>query len=231
MTAVVNLWWASRPFSGCYIRFYEPTGGRITIDGQYRPVTLESLRASLASSLDTVLFNDTIGYNIGYGRTRHARNRGPPPPPTIHDFVAMLPLRATIDGRRARPPIGGEKQRVASRSHPAQDPPILISTGDQRAPTAAPGGDQRHAPARVAPPSSSKSPPVDRDRRRPDIVPGAGWPARTHPCSATALCQHQPRQQSERETRKRRRAERRDKFAPGRLWRKWASPNARRSSP
>ena len=61
---------ASRPSRACCIRFYDPTGGRITIDGQdIAEVTQASLRAAIGIvPQDTVLFNDTIGYNIGYGR-------------------------------------------------------------------------------------------------------------------------------------------------------------------
>ena len=72
-------------------RFYEPTVGRITIDGQdIAQVTQASLRAALGIvPQDTVLFNDTIGYNIGYGRDGatqaeiEAAARGA----AIHDFI------------------------------------------------------------------------------------------------------------------------------------------------
>ena len=76
-------------------RFYDPQGGRIIIDGQdIAEVTQKSLRAAIGIvPQDTVLFNDTIGYNIGYGRDGatqaeiEAAARGA----AIHDFIAALP--------------------------------------------------------------------------------------------------------------------------------------------
>ena len=71
MTAVVGPSGAGKStLSRLLFRFYEPTAGRITIDGQdIGRVTQASLRAALGIvPQDTVLFNDTIGYNIGYGR-------------------------------------------------------------------------------------------------------------------------------------------------------------------
>ena len=112
-------------------RFYAPTGGRITIDGQdIAEVTQASLRASLGIvPQDTVLFNDTIGYNIGYGREGatqdeiEAAARGA----AIHDFVQELPdgYEALV-GERGLKLSGGEKQRVAIARTLLKDPPGLI---------------------------------------------------------------------------------------------------------
>ena len=112
-------------------RFYEPQVGRITIDGQdIREVTQASLRAAIGIvPQDTVLFNDTIGYNIGYGRDGAsdaeivAAARGA----AIHDFIAALPdgYRSTV-GERGLKLSGGEKQRVAIARTLLKDPPILI---------------------------------------------------------------------------------------------------------
>ena len=112
-------------------RFYEPTGGRIAIDGQdIKGVTQASLRRALGIvPQDTVLFNDTIGYNIGYGKdgaTRaeiEAAARGA----AIHDFVIELPLRYdSLVGERGLKLSGGEKQRVAIARTLLKDPPILV---------------------------------------------------------------------------------------------------------
>jgi ATP-binding cassette subfamily B protein len=112
-------------------RFYEPQAGRITIDGQdIARVTQKSLRAALGIvPQDTVLFNDTIGYNIGYGREDAqpeeivAAARGA----AIHDFIASLPdgYDAMV-GERGLKLSGGEKQRVAIARTLLKDPPILI---------------------------------------------------------------------------------------------------------
>ncbi|MEA3061197.1 MAG: ATP-binding cassette, subfamily heavy metal transporter [Sphingomonadales bacterium] len=112
-------------------RFYDPTAGRITIDGQdIRSVTQASLRRAIGIvPQDTVLFNDTIGYNIGYGQDGasqaeiEAAARGA----AIHDFIAGLPdgYDAMV-GERGLKLSGGEKQRVAIARTLLKDPPILI---------------------------------------------------------------------------------------------------------
>ncbi len=112
-------------------RFYEPQSGRITIDDQdISQVTQRSLRAALGIvPQDTVLFNDTIGYNIGYGREGAqpgeivAAARGA----AIHTFIASLPegYEAMV-GERGLKLSGGEKQRVAIARTLLKDPPILI---------------------------------------------------------------------------------------------------------
>ena len=112
-------------------RFYEPTAGRILIDGQdVTGVTQASLRAAIGIvPQDTVLFNDTIGYNIGYGREGagqaeiEAAARGA----AIHDFIASLPDGYDAEvGERGLKLSGGEKQRVAIARTLLKDPPILI---------------------------------------------------------------------------------------------------------
>jgi ATP-binding cassette subfamily B protein len=112
-------------------RFYDPQQGRITIDGQdISRVSQASLRAAIGIvPQDTVLFNDTIGYNIAYGRDGagqsdiEAAARGA----AIHDFVLSLPegYESKV-GERGLKLSGGEKQRVAIARTLLKDPPILI---------------------------------------------------------------------------------------------------------
>ena len=112
-------------------RFYDPTAGRITIDGQdIAKVRQDSLRATIGIvPQDTVLFNDTIGYNIGYGREEateadvEAAARGA----AIDGFIAALPQGyESMVGERGLKLSGGEKQRVAIARTLLKDPPILI---------------------------------------------------------------------------------------------------------
>jgi ATP-binding cassette subfamily B protein len=112
-------------------RFYDVTGGRILIDGQdVRDVTQDSLRAAIGVvPQDTVLFNDTIRYNIGFGRPdatqaeiEHAARLA-----QVHDFVVKLPDGYdTRVGERGLKLSGGEKQRVAIARTILKDPRILI---------------------------------------------------------------------------------------------------------
>lgn len=112
-------------------RFYDVTGGRIMIDGQdIRDVTQSSLRASIGIvPQDTVLFNDSIGYNIGYGRegSNQAQIEAAARGAAIHGFIASLPEQYDAKvGERGLKLSGGEKQRVAIARTLLKDPPILI---------------------------------------------------------------------------------------------------------
>ncbi len=112
-------------------RFYDVTGGRITIDGQdIRQVTQASLRRAIGIvPQDTVLFNDTVGYNIGYGRpgASAAEVEAAARAAHIHDFIAATPLGyATLVGERGLKLSGGEKQRVAIARTLLKNPPLLI---------------------------------------------------------------------------------------------------------
>ncbi|HEX6143872.1 MAG TPA: ABC transporter ATP-binding protein/permease [Geminicoccaceae bacterium] len=112
-------------------RFYDVDSGRILIDGQdIRDVTQDSLRAAIGLvPQDTILFNDTIGANIAYGRpgaTQGEIERAADAA-QIHDFVQTLPERyGTLVGERGLKLSGGEKQRVAIARMFLKDPRIVI---------------------------------------------------------------------------------------------------------
>jgi ATP-binding cassette, subfamily B, heavy metal transporter len=112
-------------------RFYDVTGGRITVDGvDIRALTQESLRAQIGVvPQDTVLFNDTLEYNIAYGKTGATRAEVERVARLAHldAFIAQLPDGyATKVGERGLKLSGGEKQRVAIARALLKDPQIMI---------------------------------------------------------------------------------------------------------
>ena len=113
------------------LRFYDVSGGRVTIDGQdLREVTQRSLRAAIGVvPQDTVLFNDTIHYNIKYGRPEATREEieAAAKLAQIDGFIRALPDGYdTMVGERGLKLSGGEKQRVAIARTILKGPPILI---------------------------------------------------------------------------------------------------------
>ena len=112
-------------------RFYDVSGGQVLIDGQdIRDVTQASLRASIGMvPQDTVLFNDTIDYNIQYGAPAASQKkvREAAKLAQIHDFIMTLPQKYdTMVGERGLKLSGGEKQRVAIARTILKSPPVLM---------------------------------------------------------------------------------------------------------
>lgn len=112
-------------------RFYEPTGGRILLDGMpLTSYTLPSLRAHIGIvSQDIVLFDDTVRSNIAFGRTGagHADVEQAAKSAYAHDFILRLPEGYdTVIGERGVKLSGGERQRLAIGRAILRDPPLLI---------------------------------------------------------------------------------------------------------
>jgi ATP-binding cassette, subfamily B, heavy metal transporter len=112
-------------------RFYDVTGGALKIDGQdVRDVTQDSLHARIGVvPQDTVLFNDTVQYNIAYGRPEAPREEliAAAKAAKIHDFIMSLPDGyETKVGERGLKLSGGEKQRVGIARTLLKNPPILL---------------------------------------------------------------------------------------------------------
>ncbi len=112
-------------------RFYDVSAGTLKIDGQdVRDVTQKSLRAQIGVvPQDTVLFNDTVGYNIAYGRENPSQQdvEEAARAAQIHDFIMSLPEGYdTQVGERGLKLSGGEKQRVGIARTLLKNPPILL---------------------------------------------------------------------------------------------------------
>ena len=112
-------------------RFYDVTGGAIRINGHdLRSLKQGGLRAAIGIvPQDTVLFNDSIFYNINYGRPEASREEvyAAARAAQLHDFIESLPHRyETTVGERGLKLSGGEKQRVAIARTLLKNPPILI---------------------------------------------------------------------------------------------------------
>ena len=112
-------------------RFYDVGSGAITLDGQdIRQVTQNSVRRAMGIvPQDTVLFNDTVRYNIAYGRTdaSEAEVEQAARAAHIHDFIAATPKGYdTMVGERGLKLSGGEKQRVAIARTLLKNPPMVI---------------------------------------------------------------------------------------------------------
>jgi ATP-binding cassette subfamily B protein len=112
-------------------RFYDVQGGKVSINGHdVTGLTQDSLRRSIGIvPQDTVLFNDTVAYNIAYGRPEatHDEVIGAAKAAHIHDFISHTPKGyETMVGERGLKLSGGEKQRVAIARTLLKNPPILV---------------------------------------------------------------------------------------------------------
>ncbi|MBP7501831.1 MAG: ABC transporter ATP-binding protein/permease [Aquabacterium sp.] len=112
-------------------RFYDVQGGRITVNGHdVRSLTQDSLRRHIGIvPQDTVLFNDTVAYNIAYGRpdATHDEVMAAAQAARIHAFISGTPKGyETMVGERGLKLSGGEKQRVAIARTLLKNPPVLV---------------------------------------------------------------------------------------------------------
>ncbi|WP_073212857.1 ABC transporter ATP-binding protein/permease [Massilia sp. CF038] len=113
------------------LRLYDPVAGRILIDGQpISALSPGSVRAAIGVvPQETVLFNDTVGYNIAYGRVGSSRDEviAACKAAHVHELIASLPQQyETAVGERGVKMSGGEKQRIAIARAILKNPPILI---------------------------------------------------------------------------------------------------------
>ncbi len=113
------------------LRFYDPASGRILVDGQpIRELSPGSVREAIGVvPQDTTLFNDSVGYNVGYGRigASHADIVAACKAAHVHELIEALPEQyATQVGERGVKLSGGEKQRIAIARAILKNPPILI---------------------------------------------------------------------------------------------------------
>ena len=146
-------------------RFYDPTRGRVLVDGHdLRELTQASLRAAIAVvPQDTVLFNDTIGYNLAFGRpdASQAEIEAAAEAAQLHRFIAALPQGYdTVVGERGLKLSGGEKQRVALARAILKRPRIMIL---DEATSALDSATEQAVQARAAQPRAQR----DHARRRP----------------------------------------------------------------
>ena len=185
-------------------RFYEVTGGRITIDGQdIRDVTQTSLRDAIGMvPQDTVLFNDTVRYNIRYGRwdASDAEVEAAAAHAQIDAFIQSTPKGYDTEvGERGLKLSGGEKQRVAIARTILKGPPILLLDEATSALDSHTEKDIQDALDRVSKNRTTLvigPPPLDHHRRRRDFLRARQGHHRRarHPPAAVgarrALCQH-----------------------------------------
>ncbi len=187
----------------------------ILIDGQdLRDITQASLRAAIGLvPQDTVLFNDTIGANIAYGRPGAAQEaiEAAARAAQIHDFIMGLPDGYdTLVGERGLKLSGGEKQRVAIARMVLKAPPILIfdeATSALDQPHRAADPDGASPGLRRAHHPDHRAPPLDRGRRRSDPGARARPGDRAGPPPAAAGARAAPTPRCGRASRKRRRPE------------------------